>query len=53
MKNIYQVSVEDFTEEISVLIQDEIVAKFQKEKNSLKIQLANGQLFYITVTEMN
>ena len=52
MKNAYQISVEELMEEISVLIQDEIVAQFQKEKNCLNIEFLNGQKFCVTIEEV-
>ena len=52
MRKDYRVSLEEFTEEIAVLIKDELVAQFKKGKNLLKVQLQNGQKFCITVEEM-
>ena len=52
MRNDYRVSLEEFTEEIAVLIKDELVAQFEKGKNLLKVQLQNGQKFCLTVEEM-
>ena len=52
MQNTYQVSAEELMEQISIIIQDEFVAKFQMEKNSLQISLGNGQRFCVVVEEI-
>ena len=52
MRNDYRVSLEEFTQEIAVLIKDEIVAKFEQGKNFLKVQLPNGQDFCVTIEEI-
>ena len=40
------------TEEITLLIQDEIVAEYEREPNALRIRLGNGQRFYVSVVEV-
>ena len=52
MKKDYRVLLEEFTQEIAVLIKDEIVAKFEQGKNFLKVQLPNGQDFCVTSEEI-
>ena len=47
-----KISVKDLTEEITLLIKDEIVATYTEEENALQIHFLNGQNFRIAVEEM-
>ena len=50
--NQRQISVRDLTEEITLLIKDEIVATYTEEENALQVHFLNGQNFRISVEEM-
>ena len=53
MKNTQtKISVRDITEEITLLIKDEIVATYTEEENALQVHFLNGQNFRISVEEM-
>ncbi len=47
-----RISVRDLTEEITLLIEDEIVATYTEEENALQVHFLNGQNFRIKVEEM-
>ena len=54
MKNTEtKISVRDLTEEITLLIKDEIVATYTEEENALQVHFLNGQNFRISVEEMS
>ena len=48
-----KISVQELTEEITLLIKDEIVATYTEEETALQIHFLNGQNFRISVEEMN
>ena len=50
--NQRQISVRDLTEEITLLIKDEIVATYTEEENALQVHFLNRQNFRISVEEM-
>ena len=50
--NQRQISVRDLTEEITLLIKDEIVATYTEEENALQVHFLNGQNFRISIEEM-
>lgn len=50
--NQRHLSVKDLTEEITLLIKDEIVATYTKEESALQVHFLNGQNFRISVEEM-
>ena len=50
--NQRQISVRDLTEEITLLIKDEIVATYTEEESALQVHFLNGQNFRISVEEM-
>ena len=53
MKNAQtQITMKDLTEEIALLIKDEIVATYTEEENALQVHFLNGQSFRISVEEM-
>ena len=53
MKNTEtKISVRDLTEEITLLIKDEIVATYTEEEDALQVHFFNGQNFRISVEEM-
>lgn len=53
MKNTQtQITIKDLTEEITLLIKDEIVATYTEEENALQVHFLNGQNFRISVEEM-
>jgi len=53
MKNTQpKISVKDLTEEITLLIKDEIVATYTEEETALQVHFLNGQNFRISVEEM-
>ena len=53
MKNTQtKISVRDLTEEITLLITDEIVATYTEEETALQVHFLNGQNFRISVEEM-
>ena len=47
-----QISVKDLTEEITLLIKEELVATYTEEDNALQVHFLNGQNFRIVVEEM-
>ena len=47
-----RISVEELTEEITLLIKDEIVATYTEEENALQVHFLNGQSFRIVVEEV-
>lgn len=51
-KQNVKISVRDLTEEIKLLIKDEIVAKYTEEETALEVHLLNGQNFRISVEEI-
>ena len=50
--NQRQISVRDLTEEITLLIKDEIVATYTEEEIALQVHFLNGQNLRISVEEM-
>lgn len=53
MKNAQtQITMKDLTEEITLLIKDEIVATYTEEDTALQVHFLNGQSFRISVEEM-
>ena len=50
--NQRQISVRDLTEEITLLVKDEIVATYTEEENALQVHFLNGQNIRISVEEM-
>ena len=50
--NQRQISVRDLTEEITLLIKEEIVATYIEEENALQVHFLNGQNFRISIEEM-
>jgi hypothetical protein len=50
--NQRSISVRDLTEEITLLIKDEIVATYTEEESALQVHFLNGQNFRISVEEM-
>ena len=51
-KNNTKVSVKDLTEEITLLIKEEIVATYTEEDDALQVHFLNGQNFRIKVEEI-
>ncbi|MBQ2768852.1 MAG: hypothetical protein IJF44_02620 [Clostridia bacterium] len=47
-----KISVQDLTEEITLLIKGDIVATYTEEEDALQVHFLNGQHFRITVAEM-
>ena len=47
-----KISVRDLTEEITLLIKDEIVATYTEEDSALQVHFLNGQNFRIVVEEI-
>ena len=47
-----KISVRDLTEEITLLIKEEIVATYTEEEFALQVHFLNGQHFRITFEEM-
>ena len=47
-----KISVKDLTEEITLLIKDEIVATYTEEEDALQIHFINGQNFRVKVEEI-
>ena len=47
-----KISVRDLTEEITLLIKDEIVATYTEEDSALQVHFLNGQHFRISVEEI-
>ena len=53
MKNTQtKITMKDLTEEITLLIKEEIVATYTEEENALQVHFLNGQSFRISVEEM-
>ena len=50
--NQRQISVRDLTEEITLLVKDEIVATYTEEETALQVHFLSGQSFRISVEEM-
>ena len=50
--NQRQISVRDLTEEITLLVKDEIVATYTEEEDALQVHFLNGQNFRIKVEEI-
>ena len=50
--NQRQISVRGLTEEITLLVKDEIVATYTEEESALLVRFLNGQNFRISVEEM-
>ena len=50
--NQRQISVRDLTEEITLLVKDEIVATYTEEENALQLHFLNGQHFRVSIEEM-
>ena len=50
--NQRQISVRDLTEEITLILTDEIVARYTEEDSALQIHFLNGQNYRISVEEM-
>ena len=51
-KNNTKISVKDLTEEITLLIKDEIVATYTEEDSALQVHFLNGQNFRISLEEI-
>ncbi len=47
-----KISVRDLTEEITLLIKEEIVATYTEEDSALQVHFLNGQNFRISVEEI-
>ena len=47
-----KISVRDLTEELTLLIKDEIVVTYTEEESALQVHFLNGQNFRISVEEM-
>ena len=47
-----KISVKDLTEEITLLIKEEIVATYTEEEDALQVHFLNGQNFRIKVEEI-
>ena len=50
-KSQAKISVKDVTEEITLLIKEEIVATYTEEDDALQVHFFNGQNFRIKVEE--
>lgn len=50
--NQRKISVKDLMEEITLLIKDELVAKYTEEETALQVHFLNGQNFRIFVKEV-
>ena len=50
--NQRQIFVRDLTEEITLLIKDEIVATYTEEESALQVHFLNGQNFRVSVEEI-
>ncbi len=46
------ISANELAEEITVLIKEEFVAKYEKIENALQIHFSNGQSFLLKITEL-
>ena len=54
MKNKqFSISVQDLTEEITLLIKEEIVATYTEEETAVQLHFLNGQRFRVSVEEIN
>ena len=51
-KSQVKISVKDVTEEITLLIKEEIVATYTEEDDALQVHFFNGQNFRIKVEEI-
>jgi hypothetical protein len=51
-KSQAQISVKDLTEEITLLIKEDVVATYTEEEDALQIHFFNGQTFRIKVEEI-
>ena len=51
-KSQSKISVKDVTEEITLLIKEEIVATYTEEDDALQVHFFNGQNFRIKVEEI-
>lgn len=51
-KNQRQISVRNFTEEITLLIKEEIMAIYTEEETALLVHFLNGQNFRISIEEI-
>ena len=47
-----KISVKELTEEITLLMKEEVVATYTKEENAFQVHFLNGQKFRIKVEEM-
>ncbi len=47
-----KVSVKEITEELTIIIKDELVATYIESETTLEIRLMNGQRFLMQVTEL-
>ena len=47
-----KISVKDLTEELTLLIKDDIVATYTEEEDALQIHFINGQNFRVKVEEI-
>ena len=47
-----KICVKDLTEEIMLLIKEEIVAMYTEKENALKVHFLNGQNFCIRIEEI-
>ena len=50
--NNTKISVKDLTEEVTLLIKDEIVATYTEEDSALQVHFLNGQHFRISIEEI-
>ena len=50
--NQRQISVRDLTEEITLLVKDDIVATYTEEESALQVHFLNGQNFRISIEEV-
>ena len=48
----FRISVQDLTEEITLLIKEEIVATYTEEETALQLHFLNGQHFRVSVEEI-
>ncbi len=51
METQNKISVKNLTEEITLLLKDEIVATYEREENGIKMRFPSGEVFQITVSE--
>ena len=52
MEDNQKISVKDLTEEIRVLIKDEIVATYKEEEDAIQMYFLSGQNFRVKVEEL-